>query len=71
MVAGSNPARGVLHRQHAALQHGSRCAGGGLVRVAIDDDGYPRPIRLAVRTSRCGRDNPGSNPGRSNSIRKL
>ena len=22
-----------------------------------------RPIRLAVRTSRCGRDNPGSNPG--------
>ena len=27
-----------------------------------------RPYRLAVRTSRCGRDNPGSNPGMVNCL---
>ena len=28
-------------------------------------------FRLAVRTSRCGRDNPGSNPGRDNFIAEV
>ena len=34
-----------------------------LLNIAKATEGIRRPHRLVVRTSRCGRDNPGSTPG--------
>ena len=52
---GSIPGRGVFFR--VGYQH---------IHIAVPRESRytTRLFRLAVRTSRCGRDNPGSNPGR-------
>ena len=43
----------------------SRCAHRARLRAARS------PHRLVVRTSRCGRDNPGSTPGEGNLVKDI
>ena len=56
---------------HCLASHLYRCAVSKHVERNLVAAVVAGPYRLAVRTSRCGRDNPGSNPGTVSMLQTL